>query len=123
MNTLNERIKYLRKDILHLTQVEFGKKIGIACTTVTGWEKRNMKPSETALKMICSEFNVNYNWLIDGDGDIFIEDDNSTIELLKRDYNLRDVEVRLIEEFLKLDENERDVLINYLERVIGKDEQ
>ena len=92
-------------------------------TTVTGWEKRNMKPSETALKMICSEFNVNYNWLIDGDGDIFIEDDNSTIELLKRDYNLRDVEVRLIEEFLKLDENERDVLINYLERVIGKDEQ
>ena len=123
MNTLNERIKYLRKDILHLTQVEFGKKIGIAGTTVTGWEKRNMKPSETALKMICSEFSVNYNWLVDGDGDIFIEDDNSTIELLKRDYNLRDVEVRLIEEFLKLDENERDVLINYLERVIGKDEQ
>ena len=54
--------------------------------------------------------------------DIFIEDDKSTIELLKRDYNLRDVEVRLIEEFLKLDENERDVLINYLERAVGKGE-
>ena len=72
-NSIHERIKYLRKDILHLTQIDFGKKIGIAGTTVTGWEKRNMKPSETALKTICNEFNVNYNWLVDGDGNIFIE--------------------------------------------------
>ena len=79
----SKRIKYLRKDILHLTQIDFGKRIGIAGTTVTGWEKRNMNPSETALKTICYEFNVNYDWLVDGDGDIFIEN-NDSIELLKK---------------------------------------
>lgn len=42
-----------------------------------------MNPSETALKTICYEFNVNYDWLVDGDGDIFIEN-NDSIELLKK---------------------------------------
>lgn len=123
MNNLNERIKYLRKNILNLTQVEFGKRIGIAGTTVTGWEKRNMKPSETAIKAICAEFDVSYAWLVDGLGDIFIETDRTTIELLAKDYDLRPVEVALIEEYVKLDEKQRDVLINYLENVFVKNGQ
>lgn len=121
--SIRERIKFLRKNELKMTQIEFGKRLGSAGSTVVGWEKGDRTPPEATIKLICNEFNVNYNWLVDGIGDVFIEDDESTIEILKRDYNLRDVEVRLIEEFLKLDENERDVLINYLERAVGKDGQ
>jgi len=121
--SIRERIKFLRKNELKMTQIEFGKRLGSAGSTVVGWEKGDRTPPEATIKLICNEFNVNYNWLVDGTGDIFIEDDDSTIEILKRDYNLRDVEVRLIEEFLKLDENERDVLINYLERAVGRNEQ
>lgn len=121
--SIRERIKFLRKNELKMTQIEFGKRLGSAGSTVVGWEKGDRTPPEATIKLICNEFNVNYNWLVDGIGDVFIEDDESTIEMLKRDYNLRDVEVRLIEEFLKLDENERDVLINYLERAVGRNEQ
>lgn len=121
--SIRERIKFLRKNELKMTQIEFGKRLGSASSTVVGWEKGDRTPPEATIKLICNEFNVNYNWLVDGIGDVFIEDDESTIEMLKRDYNLRDVEVRLIEEFLKLDENERDVLINYLERAVGRNEQ
>lgn len=121
--SIRERIRFLRKNELKMTQIEFGKRLGSAGSTVVGWEKGDRTPPEATIKLICNEFNVNYNWLVDGTGDIFIEDDDSTIEILKRDYNLRDVEVRLIEEFLKLDENERDVLINYLERAVGRNEQ
>ena len=121
-NSIHERIKYLRKDILHLTQIDFGKRIGIAGTTVTSWEKRNMNPSETALKTICYEFNVNYDWLVDGDGDIFIEN-NDSIELLKKDYDLEDNEVKAIKAFLNLNKVERKVLVYYLEKAFGKDGQ
>lgn len=121
--SIRERIKFLRKNELKMTQIEFGKRLGSAGSTVVGWEKGDRTPPEATIKLICNEFNVNYNWLVDGIGDVFIENDESTIEMLKRDYNLRDVEVRLIEEFLKLDENERDVLINYLERAVGRNEQ
>lgn len=121
--TINERVRYLRKEILKITQVELGEVCGIKYTAVSKLEKGGSKVTERNIKAICNEFNVSYNWLVDGIGDVFIENDESTIEMLKRDYNLRDVEVRLIEEFLKLDENERDVLINYLERAVGKDGQ
>ena len=121
-NSIRERIKFLRTNELKMTQIEFGKRLGSAGSTVVGWEKGDRTPPEATIKLICNEFRVNYNWLVDGNGDIFIEDDESTIESLKRNYNLRDVEVRIIQEFLKLDENERDVLTNYLERAVGKGE-
>ena len=115
--TINERIYYLRKKVLKISQRELGKILGVGDTAVSKLEKTGSTVTERNIKAICNEFNISYNWLVDGVGDIFIEDDKSTIELL-----LRDVEVRLIEEFLKLDENERDVLINYLERAVGKGE-
>lgn len=121
-DSIHERIKYLRKCILCLTQIDFGKRIGIAGTTVTGWEKRNRKPSETALKMICNEFNVSYDWLVNGIGDIFIEN-NDSIESLKKDYDLEDSEVRVIKAFLNLNKVERKVLVYYLEKAFGKDGQ
>lgn len=122
MKTINERIYYLRKKVLKISQRELGKILGIGDTAVSKLEKTGSTVTERNIKNICTEFDVSYAWLVNGLGDIFIEDDESTVELLKRDYNLRDVEVRLIQEFLKLDENERDVLINYLERAIGKGE-
>lgn len=122
MQQIGDRVFFLRKQ-LNLSQESFGKRIGIKKSSMSSIEKNKSNPSNQTIKLICNEFNVSYNWLVDGDGDIFIEDDESTIEMLKRDYNLRDVEVRLIEEFLKLDENERDVLINYLERAVGRNEQ
>lgn len=73
MNTFAERIKYLRKNVLNMTQIDFGKIIGVAGTTVTGWEKRGLNPSEAAVKMICKEFNVNPLWLKDGIGDMINE--------------------------------------------------
>ena len=121
-DSIHERIKYLRKGTLHLTQIDFGKRIGIAGTTVTGWEKRNMNPSETALKMICNEFNVNYDWLVNGIGNIFIEN-NDSIESLKKDYDLEDSEVRVIKAFLNLNNFERKALVYYLEKAFGKDGQ
>ena len=120
--TINERIYYLRKKVLKISLRELGNILGVGDTAVSILETTWSTVTERHIKAICNEFNISYNWLVDGVGDIFIEDDKSTIELLKRDYNLRDVEVRLIEEFLKLDENERDVLINYLERAVGKGE-
>ena len=122
MEQVGDRIHFLRKN-LNLSQESFGDKIGIKKASMSAIENNRSNPSNQTVKLICNEFNVSYNWLVDGIGDVFIEDDESTIEMLKRDYNLRDVEVRLIEEFLKLDENERDVLINYLERAVGRNEQ
>ena len=121
-DSIHERIKFLRKNELKMTQIEFGKRLGSAGPTIVGWEKGDRTPPEATIKLICNEFNVNYDWLVNGAGDIFIEN-NDSIELLKNDYDLEDIEVRVIKAFLNLNKVERKVLVYYLEKAFGKDGQ
>lgn len=121
-DSIHERIKFLRKNELKMTQIEFGKRLGSAGPTIVGWEKGDRTPPEATIKLICNEFNVNYDWLVNGVGDIFIEN-NDSIELLKKDYDLEDNEVRAIKAFLNLNKVERKVLVYYLGKAFGKDGQ
>lgn len=67
---LNERIKELRK-YLELNQKDFAQKIGLGGTSITHFEKGTRNPSEQTILSICREFNVNENWLRNGEGEIF----------------------------------------------------
>ena len=92
--TLKERIKFLRKNTLHMTQIEFGKRLGSAGSTVVGWEKGDRIPPDSTIKLICKEFNVNYSWLVDGMGEMFTNTNDALIEGIKNKYKLRDIEVQ-----------------------------
>ena len=69
---MNERIKHLRK-VLHLSQDEFGDKIGIRGASVSLVENGKRNVSNQVITAICREFNVNENWLLTGSGDMFEE--------------------------------------------------
>ena len=64
---MNERIKQVRKEF-GLSQAEFGKRIGISDAAVSKIESGKNTPAETTIKLICTEFHVRYQWLIDGTG-------------------------------------------------------
>lgn len=59
---IGDRIKYLRKQ-KNLTQIEFGRSIGILGTAISLIEKGERNPSETVLLAITHEYGVNYGWL------------------------------------------------------------
>jgi len=64
---MEHRIKMVRK-YLHLTQTEFGEKIGVKGNTITGYENGLRTPSDAVIKSICREFNINEAWLRTGEG-------------------------------------------------------
>lgn len=66
---MNNRVNHLRKNILHLTQSEFGEKIGISKTAISKIEKGETTLTERNMKSICREFNVSIAWLKDGVGE------------------------------------------------------
>lgn len=115
--SIHERIKYLRKKELKMTQIEFGKQLGSAGSTVVGWEKGDRTPPDATIKLICKEFNVNYSWLVNGTGEIFLETDDALLEALAEEYGLSEIHVRMIREFLKLEDRDKDVFVKYLENV------
>ena len=69
---MNERIKEIRLSF-GLTQVEFGRRIGVKQSAVTGYENGNLQPLDTVITSICREFGVNETWLRTGEGPQFVE--------------------------------------------------
>lgn len=67
---MKDRIKKLRKS-LDLTQQEFANKIGMKQNTIAQYEMGRTKPSDAIIFSICREFNVNEEWLRNGEGEIF----------------------------------------------------
>lgn len=73
---MNERIKQLRKH-LGLNQTEFGARIGVKQTTIAGYERGASTPLDAVVSAICREFNVSERWLRDGEGEMFLPQDDA----------------------------------------------
>ena len=67
---MNNRIKAVRK-YYGLTQSEFGSKISAKQATVAAWENQARIPLDSAITLICREFDVNEQWLRTGEGEMF----------------------------------------------------
>ena len=64
------RLKFLRKQ-LGLTQTEFAEKLGIKQSTYSSIESGRYKLTDRYISQICMVFNVNENWIRNGEGAIF----------------------------------------------------
>ena len=74
-----ERIKELRKKTLKMSQTAFGNRLGVNRDTINNIELNRLKKPEQKLslyKLICSEFNVSEEWLLNGTGDMFTNNES-----------------------------------------------
>lgn len=71
---MQDRIKELRKT-LGLTQQEFADRIGIQRGTYAKYEIGRNEPIDAVIRLICTTFNVNEEWLRNGSGEMFIQRD------------------------------------------------
>lgn len=65
-----KRLKQLRKT-LKINQTNFAKQLGLTQTAYSMIENGNNPLSDRHIKVICSVFNVNENWIRTGEGDMF----------------------------------------------------
>ena len=72
MDTIGERIRYLRKDILNLTLVEASARLGISNPSLSAIETGKNNPSNQTIRSICREFRVREEWLRDGEGSMYM---------------------------------------------------
>lgn len=99
---MNKRLKELRSK-LGLSQAVFAEKIGIKQTSYSDIETGRRELTERNLNLICKEFNVDENWLRNGEGSMFtleLDEDTMLIESLLNDVDNPVYE--LIKKFMKL---------------------
>ena len=71
-----ERIRQLRKEILKLSQTDFGNRLGVNRDVINNIENNRLaRPDQklSLIKLMCKEFGVNEQWLLTGEGDPFPE--------------------------------------------------
>ena len=115
MSTIGERIRIVRKD-QKLTQVELGALIGISGAGVGKIETDVSQPTEAAVRLICSTYNVNYIWLTEGRGAMYMPLD--TDKLVDK-YMAGETEYAksIMKAFAKLPDEEWERLRDMIERI------
>lgn len=99
--TQGERVKEIRKT-LDLTMEKFGEKLGVGKTAISNIENNNRNLTEQMTKAICREYNVNYDYLMYGDGEMFDDLPQTIIDEMCVTYGLDDFDQFLIELYVSL---------------------
>ncbi len=98
--TINERVREARKT-LNLTLEVFGARIGVGKTAISKIENGKVGITEQMKKTICREFNVSYDWLEYGQGEMFSDLPKSILGDICRAYGCDEDDLVLIETYLE----------------------
>lgn len=114
---MNNRIRLIREE-LKLSRAAFGQRISVSGDVINNLERGRVEPKESIIKLICAEFNVNEEWILNGTEPMYVATPSSTMEQLKKEFNLDEFGYNLVYEYLKLDQNQRDAVRKFLYNVI-----
>lgn len=120
--TENDRIKELRL-ALGLNQQEFGARIGIKVSAVSYLESGKSRLTESNAILICREFNVNRDWLLNGTGEMFQPNSQDAVDALAEQYDLTPLEREIFENYCKLSKAQRQAFWDVMQKIIGSSAQ
>ena len=110
--TINDRFKELRK-ALGLSQEEFGNKIGLSKSGISNIESGTRNVTDKHIKLVCSEFPVNEEWLKTGEGEMEKQNSPDVLNQMVDRYGLPRSAYVMIEKFINLPPEGRSAVLNY----------
>lgn len=116
MSTAGERVKQLRKE-LKITQEQLSETLGITTIAISRIENNKVNLNSRNAKLICSTYDVSYDWLMDGEGEMFTHASEHILEAFADKYNLDDFDKEIIRMYATLSEETKDEIKKKIERL------
>lgn len=117
--TQGERVKEIRKE-LDLTLEKFGEKLGVTKVAISNIEKGNRNLTDQMSKAICREYNVNYDYLMYGEGEMFDDLPQTIVDELCAQYDLNNFDKALVEMYVSLPAGSRERIKEYMKQLVKK---
>lgn len=117
--TNGERVNDVRKS-LGLTLEKFGEKLGVTKTTISRIEKGVNNLTDQMAISICREYNVNYDYLMYGEGEMFDDLPQTIVDELCAQYDLNDFDKALVEMYVSLPAGSRERIKEYMKQLVKK---
>ena len=116
---MNERIKAARK-ALGLTMEQFGKRVGLSKSAISLIESGKNGTTEQTVASICREFGVNGMWLRTGEGEMFDQSTESSLDRLAAEYHLDERKKAIISAVLKLSTADQEAILRYVDSLAAE---
>lgn len=122
VNTLElyERIRLLRKDYLHMSQTEFGVKLGVSRSVIKNIELDALaRPDQklSLIKLMCKEFSVNEEWLLHGSMPMFVTPETFSLDQYLKERGCTALEMEIVKAYFELDAATRQKIFEAFERI------
>lgn len=104
---MNNRIKVLIK-ALEIKKVDFARRLNISQSFVSDMCSGKSKPSDRTILDICREFNVSEKWLRTGEGEMFNQSVENTVDRLCTEFHASELESRIIRAYFRIDPRIRE---------------
>ena len=117
---LYERIRLLRKDYLHMSQTEFGIKLGVSRSVIKNIELDALaRPDQklSLIKLMCKEFSVNEEWLLHGSMPMFVTPDTFSLDQYLKEKGCTELEMEIVKAYFELDADTRQKIFEAFERI------
>ena len=115
---MNERLKEIRKE-LHLTQREFGRRLGVKDTAISKLENGENTVTEQMILSICREFGIVEEWFRTGIGNKkTVKDTDDIFVIIAKIYNLDSFDTKLLELYAKLPRERRMAFKELLQKLL-----
>ena len=120
VNTLElyERIRLLRKDYLHMSQTEFGIKLGVSRSVIKNIELDALaRPDQklSLIKLMCKEFFVNEEWLLHGSMPMFVTPDTFSLDQYLKEKGCTELEMEIVKAYFELDMDTRQKVFDHFQ--------
>ncbi len=117
---MNKRLKEIRKHF-GLTQQELADKLSVNFNSVSQWERGVSNITDRVVNQICTLFNINKEWFVNGTGDMLNKsEDEKYVESFCESNGLSELEKGILMQYIKIPKDEREKLINYFFNSMNK---
>ena len=111
--TINERIRYFRKDVLNMNQRQFAASLGMAQTGVSGTERDGATVTDRFIKSVCLAFNLNEDWLRYGTEPMYIQPDTFSLDNFIKEKGGTELEKEIVKTYFELDPEIRKAVMDH----------
>lgn len=118
--TINERIKYFRKEVKKMNQKQFAEILGVTQSGVSYMEQEGSTVAESSIKTICSVCGLSEKWLRDGVLPMTETPETFNLDKFAKDRGASDLELKVVKAYFELDPDIRKMLIEHFKTELSE---
>lgn len=112
-----ERVKKVRK-YYGLSMEKFAEPLGVQKNAISRIENGTRNLTEQMAKAICREYDIDYYWLTEGVGDMFLAFPETVIDEMIIEYGLNPRDKEILTAYVKATDEQRQALHDFLDSLL-----